>query len=95
MTLYQLYAIVPAAEWTDPILGRWPEAPLIKGYRLLVFTNKDLEAVKNILSSPEISNEKTIILKRMREGTLNTTITDHSTIRAIIEGLLPKMEVQE
>ena len=44
--LYQLYAFVTAAGWSESLSERWPDAPLVGGYRVLVFTNADYPLLK-------------------------------------------------
>jgi len=38
----QKYAFVTPESWQESLISRWPDAPLYGGYRLLVFTRKDL-----------------------------------------------------
>jgi hypothetical protein len=49
--LYQLYAFVTVAGWERSLSVRWPDAPLVGNYRLLVFTNEDLPKLKTEYSS--------------------------------------------
>lgn len=61
--LYQLYAFVTAAGWTESLSERWPDAPLVNGYRVLVFTNADYPALKQQYSefeAKELTTEQTI-----------------------------------
>lgn len=48
--LYQLYAIVTNEYWQANLSNRWPDAPLIDSYRVLVFTNKDYPLLKDEFS---------------------------------------------
>lgn len=64
MSLYQLYAFVTAAGWERSLSTRWPDAPLINNYRLLVFTNEDLPKLKTEYSTvefKELATAQTII----------------------------------
>ena len=38
----QKYAFVTRDAWQDSLIARWPDAPLVGGYRLLVFAGSDL-----------------------------------------------------
>lgn len=41
MSSYQLYASIPQVDWVGDLKSRFPHAPLVNGYRVLVFTNRD------------------------------------------------------
>lgn len=56
MNLYQLYAFVAEAGWERSLSARWPDAPLINNYRLLVFTNEDLPRLKVEYSAVEFKD---------------------------------------
>lgn len=61
--LYQLYAFVTAMGWAESLSERWPDAPLVGGYRVLVFTNADYPALKQQYSdfeAKELTAEQTI-----------------------------------
>jgi hypothetical protein len=61
--LYQLYAFVTAMGWAESLSERWPDAPLVGGYRVLVFTNADYPALKQQYSefeAKELTVEQTI-----------------------------------
>lgn len=61
--LYQLYAFVTAAGWAESLSERWPDAPLVGGYRVLVFTNVDYPLLKEQYPSAEfkeLTAEQTI-----------------------------------
>lgn len=51
--LYQLYAFVTEASWLSFLKEIWPDAPLINGYRVLVFTNIDYPVLKQQYSEFE------------------------------------------
>lgn len=44
--LYQLYTFVTDGAWISFLSSSWPDAPLVNGYRVLVFTNKDYPKLK-------------------------------------------------
>lgn len=61
--LYQLYAFVTAAGWAESLSERWPHAPLVGGYRVLVFTNADYTLLKEqypVAEFKELAVEQTI-----------------------------------
>ena len=61
--LYQLYAFVTAMGWAESLSESWPDAPLVGGYRVLVFTNADYPALKQQYSefeAKELTTEQTI-----------------------------------
>ena len=61
--LYQLYAFVTESSWLAFLKERWPDAPLVNGYRVLVFTNEDYPLLKQQYSefeAKELTVEQTI-----------------------------------
>ena len=40
------YAIIPQEQWTDELIERFPNAPLIQNYRVLVFADAETEKLK-------------------------------------------------
>lgn len=61
--LYQLYAFVTATGWAESLSERWPDAPLVGGYRVLVFTNADYPLLKEQYPTAEfkeLTAEQTI-----------------------------------
>ena len=61
--LYQIYAFVTAMGWAESLSERWPDAPLVGGYRVLVFTNADYPLLKEQYPTAEfkeLTDEQTI-----------------------------------
>ena len=61
--LYQLYAFVTSTGWAESLSERWPDAPLVGGYRVLVFTNADYQLLKEQYPTAEfkeLTAEQTI-----------------------------------
>ncbi|PWS55999.1 hypothetical protein [Pseudoalteromonas sp. meg-B1] len=61
--LYQLYAFVTAMGWAESLSERRPDAPLVGGYRVLVFTNADYPLLKEQYPTAEfkeLTTEQTI-----------------------------------
>lgn len=91
--LYQLYAFVTAAGWERSLSSRWPDAPLVDDYRLLVFTNEDLPKLKAEYSNAEfkeLTTEQTI--EAMSAGEVGPFVCDLSIARAIISHFNPPAE---
>lgn len=69
--LYQLYAFVTAMGWAESLSERWPDAPLVGGYRVLVFTNQDYPVLKQQYSdfeAKELTAEQTISAMNANES---------------------------
>ncbi|MDC9527604.1 hypothetical protein PSH54_19180 [Pseudoalteromonas sp. Angola-30] len=95
MNLYQLYAFVTAAGWERSLSTRWPDAPLINNYRLLVFTNQDLPKLKTEYSTAEfkeLSTEKTI--EAINAGEIGPFICDINQARKIVAHFTPVEDEQ-
>lgn len=41
------YAIIPQEQWVDGLSDRFPHAPLVQNYRVLVFANVETENLKS------------------------------------------------
>ena len=83
--LHQLYAFVTAAGWERSLSTRWPDAPLIGNYRLLVFTNEDLPKLKTEYPNAvfrELSVQETI--NAMENEEVGPFTCDLETAKAII-----------
>lgn len=40
------YAIIPVEQWADELVERFPHAPLVQNYRVLVFADRETEQLK-------------------------------------------------
>lgn len=40
------YAIIPQEQWVDELVERFPHAPLVQNYRVLVFADRKTEQLK-------------------------------------------------
>lgn len=92
--LYQLYAFVTLKGWKSSLSTRWPDAPLIGDYRLLVFTNKDLPKLKQEYDSAvfkELDRKQTI--DAMTAGDIGPFICDLVTAKAISLHFNPQEEI--
>lgn len=86
MSLHQLYAFVTSAGWERSLSTRWPDAPLIGNYRLLVFTNEDLPKLKTEYSSAtfkELTALKTI--EEMKSEVVGPFTCDLETAKTIVD----------
>lgn len=84
MKLYQVYAFVTAAGWDNSLHLRWPDAPLVGDYRLLVFTNEDLPKLKEEYESAvfkELDAQQTI--GAMTAGDIGPFICNLTAVKAI------------
>lgn len=89
--LYQLYALVTVALWEQSLSDRWPDAPLIGGYRALVFTNLELPEIKAQFKFKELSANETI--NAIISGDESLLICDHKQIIQIINHFSPPEQV--
>ena len=91
--LYQLYALVTAKYWEIHLIDRWPDAPLVNSYRVLVFTNLDYPVLKQQYSNfeaKELTADKTIdALKKNEHGPFVCNLED---LKKVIQHLNPPQE---
>ena len=40
------YSIIPQEQWVDELTQRFPHAPLVQNYRVLVFADKEIKQLK-------------------------------------------------
>ncbi|MEH6553971.1 hypothetical protein [Pseudoalteromonas tetraodonis] len=91
--LYQLYAFVTAMGWADSLSERWPDAPLVGGYRVLVFTNQDYPALKNQysdFSAKELTADKTI--EALKKNELGPFVCNLEDLKKVIQHFNPPLE---
>lgn len=84
MKLHQVYAFVTAEGWNNSLHERWPHAPLIGNYRLLVFTNEDLPRLKQEYEGAvfkELTQQQTI--EAMNAGNIGPFICNLTTTKGI------------
>jgi len=93
MKLHQLYALVTASGWESSLSERWPDAPLVGNYRLLVFTNQDLPRLKYEYSTTEFKELTTEqAIQAMNAGEVGPFICDVSQASAIVYHFNPPAE---
>ena len=84
MELHQLYAFVTSAGWERSLSTRWPDAPLIGSYRLLVFTNEDLPKLKTEYSKAVFKEYPTDqVISAMIDGGTGPFICDLISAKAV------------
>ncbi len=89
--LYQLYAFATAAGWAESLSERWPDAPLVGGYRVLVFTNADYPLLKEQYSTAEfkeLTTEQTI--SAMNENELGPFVCTLEQTKQIMNHFSPQ-----
>lgn len=88
--LYQLYAFVTAMGWAESLSERWPDAPLVNGYRVLVFTNADYPLLKEQYPTAEfkeLTAEQTI--NAMNANELGPFVCSLEQIKQIMNHFSP------
>lgn len=93
MKLHQVYAFVTSAGWDNSLHERWPDAPLVGDYRLLVSTNKDLPKLKEEYESAvfkEFTQQQTI--DAMAAGDIGPFICNLTAVKAISLHFNPILE---
>lgn len=94
--LYQLYAFVTALGWAESLSGRWPDAPLVGGYRVLVFTNADYPVLKEQYPTAEFKEltvEQTI--NAMNANELGPFVCTLEQTKQIINHFSPPDELTQ
>lgn len=88
--LYQVYALVTDAGWSESLSEQWPHAPLVGGYRVLVFTNVDYPLIKEQypeVEFKELEVEQTI--SAMNENELGPFVCLIEQLRQIMNHFSP------
>lgn len=94
--LYQLYAFVTAMGWDDSLSERWPHAPLVGDYRVLVFTNQDYPVLKQQYSdfeAKELTTEQTI--SAMNANELGPFVCSLEQLKQIMNHFAPPDELTQ
>lgn len=88
----QKYALVTEAGWEASLSTRWPDAPLVGGYRLLVFSGKDLSNLEAEYSEAEfkyLSLEDTIAAVNL--GEIGPFICSLEQARDVVNHFTPEV----
>lgn len=89
----QKYAFVTAQCWESSLSERWPDAPLVGDYRLLVIAGADLPKLEAEYAAAEfkyLSASETI--EQMTSGTIGPFICDINQAREIVAHFTPPAE---
>lgn len=89
-SLYQLYATIPQSDWYGDLKLRFPHAPLINGYRVLVFTNVDYPDLIAKYSEKEfLELQAGEIITAIESGQNAWLVCDVENIRIVIKHFRP------
>ena len=89
----QKYAFVTSQGWESSLSERWPDAPLIGDYRLLVFAGADLPKLEVEYVDAEfkyLSASETI--EQMTSGTIGPFICNIEQAREVVTYFSPPNE---
>lgn len=90
MSSYQLYASIPQDDWAGDLKSRFPDAPLVNGYRVLVFTNLDYQKLAEQYSGKEfIELQADDIISAIESGQDACFVCDVENIRIVINHFNP------
>lgn len=96
MSLYQLYASIPQADWAGDLKSRFPHAPLVNGYRVLVFTNRDHPKLAGKYSDKEfIELQAGDIISAIKSGQDAWLVCDVENIRIVINHFNPPQSAEK
>lgn len=85
MSLYQLYASIPQADWAGDLKSSFHHAPLVNGYRVLVFTNRDYPKLAEKYSDKEfIELQAGDIISAIESGQYAWFVCDVENIRLVM-----------
>ena len=94
--LYQLYAFVTATGWAESLSERWPDAPLVNGYRVLVFPNADYPLLKEQYPTAEfkeLTAEQTI--SAMNANELGPFVCSLEQLKQIMNHFAPPEQLTQ
>lgn len=87
----QKYAFVTAQGWGESLSKRWPDAPLVGDYRLLVFAGADLKPLESEYSDAEfkyLDAHQTI--EQLELGNVGPFICDINQAKQVIDHFTPE-----
>ena len=89
----QKYAFVTAQGWESSLSERWPDAPLIGGYRLLVFAGADLKPLEAEYSNAEFKYlDEQQAIEQMGLGNVGPFICDINQAREVCKHFAPQVD---
>jgi len=89
------YSIIPGEQWVDELAERFPHAPLIKSYRVLVFADAQTKQLKDnykdrgIVELPSPSE----IIEHMQADLKLWVILQVEPLREVIQHFNPPAEI--
>lgn len=95
MSSYQLYASIPQADWVGDLKSKFPHAPLVNGYRVLVFTNRDYPELTEQYSDKEfIELQAGDIISAIESGQEAWLVCDVDNIIVVINHFNPPQNAE-
>lgn len=96
MSSYQLYATIQQADWAGDLKSRFPHAPSVNGYRVLVFTNLDYPKLAEQYSDKEfIELHAGDIISAIESGQDAWFVCDVENIRIVINHFNPPQSAEK
>lgn len=88
------YAIVPQDQWTDELLSRFPDAPLVHKHRVLVFADEETSKLRYDYEDRGIlpSSSYESIVSYMSEGLSMWAILQITLLKRVIAQFKPPRE---
>lgn len=88
------YAIIPQEQWVEELAVRFPDAPLVQNYRVLVFADKETAQLKSDYVERgivELSSSSEII-EHMQSGFKPWVILQVEPLREVMQHFNPYIE---
>lgn len=85
------YAIIPQQQWIDELLARFSHAPLVQGYRVLVFADAEASKLKDDYAERgiiELSSSSEII-EHMQKDLKSWVILQVEPLREVMQHFNP------
>lgn len=90
-----IYAITPEEQWVDELVEKFPHAPLVQNYRVLVFAYAEAEKLKDDYAERgmvELSSSSEII-EHMESGLKPWVILQVEPLREVMQHFNPPSEL--
>jgi len=87
------YAIIPQEQWVDELVDRFPDAPLVQNYRVLVFADAEAAQLKDDYAERgivELSSSSEII-KHINSGLKPWVILQVEPLRKLMQHFNPPL----
>lgn len=91
------YAIIPVEQWVDELVERFPHAPLVQNYRVLVFADKETEQLKADYAERGIVelSVSSKIIEYMQSGLSEWVILQVEPLREVMQHFNPPEELTQ